>query len=282
MFRKSAAPDEVRPSPIAGSWYPGTEEALSDMVDRFLAQVPEQELTGDLMALIAPHAGYIYSGQVAAYAYKLLQSRRYERVVVLSPSHVASPGPILVTEMRYYATPLGLVEVDRTAVDRLAAEMPLTRLRRDQEHSLEIQLPFLQRVLGEFLLVPLMMGDQSWDTCQLLADVLDRVLGEERPLLVASSDLCHAYSYDQVRNSDAATLAALEQGDAHAFWRTAHRLQGACGYGPIATVLLTAQRWGAQRVQLLYAANSADVTGQYGTYVVGYAAAAVVGTWSPE
>jgi AmmeMemoRadiSam system protein B len=276
MFRKSAL-EEVRPSPIAGTWYPGSPEALADMVDRFLANVPEQKVAGQLFGLVAPHAGYVYSGQVAAYAYKLLQGQHRSRVVVLSPSHRPHPGRFLATALRYYETPLGKMEVDRATLDRLAEHVPITRLVYDEEHSLEIQLPFLQRTLGEFLLVPVMLHEQTWEDCQELAAALDQALRAEQPLLVASTDLCHEYSYEQVRATDAATLAALQRGDARAFWETAWRLQGACGLGAVTTVLLTAQRWGATRVVLLHSTNSGDVTGQRTGYVVGYGAAAVLG-----
>jgi len=276
MFGQSTAPSEVRPSSIAGTWYPGTAASLSGTLERFLAGVPEQALDGDLVALVAPHAGYVYSGQVAAYAYKLIEGQQHPRVVVLSPAHRPYPGGLLVTAMRHYGTPLGSVEVDRATVDRLAEQVTITRLQHDDEHSIEIQLPFLQHILGEFVLVPLMMRDQSWEDCQALAEALDHVLGEEQPLLVASSDLCHAHSYEHVLNTDAATLAALERGDPQEFWQTASRLQGACGYGAVTTTLLLARRWGASRVVLLHSTNSGDVTGNRAGYVVGYAAAAIV------
>lgn len=276
MFRRPVSQDDLRPSPIAGTWYPGTADALRSMVDRFLANVPEQEVRGQLLGLVSPHAGYIYSGQVAAYGYRLLQGRQISRVIVLSPCHAPYPGRFLVSA-RHYATPLGKVPVDFALVDRLAERIPITRLEEDDEHSLEIQLPFLQRTLGEFLLVPVMLRNQSWRDCQELAAALEQVLGDERPLLVASTDLCHAYDYDQVRRTDAATLAALERGEAQAFWETAGRIQGACGFGAVTTVLLLARRWGAERVQILHHTNSGDVTGERRTYVVGYAAAAILG-----
>jgi len=276
MPRSEIPPSEIRPSPIAGTWYPGSAEALARMVDGFLARVPEQAGLGRPLALIAPHAGYVYSGQVAAYAYSLIRGQHHERVVVLSPCHAPYPGRFLTTAKRYYGTPLGPVEVDRTTLEQLADHIPLKGLEYDEEHSLEIQLPFLQRTLGDFLLVPIMLRDQSWEDCQLLAEALDAVLGRERPLLVASSDLCHDYDYERVRATDAATLEALVQGDAQAFWQVAWRRHGACGYGPITTALLVAKRWGGQQVVLLHATNSGDVTGQRGGYVVGYAAAAIV------
>ncbi len=276
MFQKGESRREVRPSPIAGQWYPGTGEALAAMVDGFLANVPAQQLDGQVVGLLAPHAGYPFSGQVAAYAYKQVQGQHFDRVVVLGPSHIPYPGAFLVTDHRYYATPLGRIEVDEATIDRLAEHVRLAKIEFDEEHSLEIQLPFLQRAVGEFRLVPIMMRDQSWEDCQQLAAALDEVLGPERPLVVASSDLCHAYSYQQVRATDAATLAALERGDPLAFWQTAYRGEGACGFGPITTLLLLGQRWGANRVVVLQATNSGDVTGQKSGYVVGYAAAAVV------
>ena len=268
---------EVRPSAIAGTWYPGTREALTAVLEEFLRHVPRQEAPGHLFGLVAPHAGYVYSGQVAAYAYSLLEGRSYRRVVVLSPSHRGPAGHYHVTASRFYETPLGLVEVDHETIDRLAETLPIERIPYDLEHSLEIQLPFLQYQLGEFLLVPVMLVNQSWEDCVALAEALDRVLGEEKPLLVASTDLCHAYNYDQVLRSDAAVLKALQDGDARAFWDTAWRLQGACGYGAVTAVLLTARRWGAERVVVLHQTNSGDVTGDRSGYVVGYAAAAILG-----
>ncbi len=276
MVLKGESRREVRPSPIAGQWYPGTAEGLAATVDGFLANVPAQPLDGQVVGLVAPHAGYPFSGQVAAYAYKQVQGKQFGRVVVLSPSHVPYPGALLVTAHHYYATPLGNVEVDEAVVSRLAQRVRLTSVEFDEEHSLEIQLPFLQRAIGEFRLVPVMMRDQSWEDCQQMAAALDEVLGQERPLVVASSDLCHAYSYQRVLATDATTLAALERGDPLAFWQTAYRGEGACGFGPITTLLLLGQRWGASRIVVLQATNSGDVTGQKNGYVVGYAAAAVV------
>ncbi len=276
MFHRSVPQGELRPSPIAGTWYPGTAEALGSMVDRFLDNVPEQEVHGRLLGLVSPHAGYIYSGQVAAYGYRLLRDRQFSRVVVLSPCHAPYPGRFLVSA-RHYATPLGKVPVDFALVERLAERIPITRLEEDDEHSLEIQLPFLQRALGDFLLVPVMLRNQSWQDCQELAAALEQVLGDERPLLVASTDLCHAYDYDQVQRTDAVTLSALERGEAQEFWQTAGRIQGACGFGAVTAVLLLARRWGAERIQILYHTNSGDVTGERRTYVVGYASAAILG-----
>ncbi len=273
---RAGRPREVRPSPIAGTWYPGTRESLTAMLEEFFRNVPAQEVAGQLVGLVAPHAGYVYSGQVAAYAYSLM-GRSARRVVVLSPSHRGPAGRYHVTADRFYETPLGRVEVDHETVKRLAETLPIELLFRDLEHSLEIQLPFLQYRLGEFLLVPIMLVNQSWEDCVALAEALDRVLGAEKPLLVASTDLCHAYNYEQVQRSDAAVLKALEDGEARAFWETAWRLQGACGYGAVTTVLLTAQRWGAERVVILHQTNSGDVTGDCSGYVVGYAAAAIVG-----
>jgi AmmeMemoRadiSam system protein B len=277
MWKKGTSGDEIRPSPIAGTWYPGTRESLAAMIDGFLANVPSQEVPGQVIGLVAPHAGYVYSGQVAAYAYRLVRGQQYRHVVVLSPCHAPYPGRFLVTA-RHYATPLGVIPVDHEALDHLAEHIPLTRLQHDEEHSLEIQLPFLQRVLGDFLLIPVMLRNQTWQDCQVLAEALDQVLGQEHPLLVASTDLCHAHDYEEVRSTDAATLEALERGDAEGFWKTAWQLQGACGLGAVSTVLLLARRWGAGRVQILHHTNSGDVTGERSGYVVGYAAAAIVGS----
>lgn len=280
MFAKSA-PQEVRSSAIAGTWYPGTEQTLRHMLEAFLENVPERQLEGEVVGLVAPHAGYVYSGQVAAHAYKLILGQQHTHVVVLSPCHRPYSGRFLVTAARYYSTPLGQVEVDPAILDRLGKHIPITKLAQDDEHSLEIQLPFLQQTLGSFQLVPIMLRDQTWEDCQALAEALDQELGAAHPLVVASSDLCHAHSYEHVKNTDAATLAALEGGDPKAFWQTSWRLQGACGFGAVTTALLITRRWGAKQVVVLERTNSGDVTGQRAGYVVGYAAAAMLSQETP-
>src|SRR5512135_323288 len=157
----------VRPSAIAGTWYPGTKSGLEETVDDFLAHAPFYPTDDELIALISPHAGYPYSGQTAACAYRQLVGRQYEVVVLLGPSHYDNFGPLAITSKQYYATPLGQVELAQDFIAALAGQVSLVRVDRDREHSLEIQLPFLQRTLSpgpradrtpqDFKLVPIMV-----------------------------------------------------------------------------------------------------------------------------
>ena len=268
-------PRDIRRSVIAGSWYPGTKAELGRMLDGFLANVKKEELGGELMGLIAPHAGYVYSGQVAAYAYKQLEGLDFPIVAIVSPVHRMFVGRYAVTAKRYYETPLGLVEVDGELVDALDEAVGLNRVERDDEHSLEIQLPFLQRVLGRFKLLPVMMGDQSLPACRALGEALAGVLRGKRALLVASTDLSHFHPYDTAVRLDRVVLDHIERFDPEGLALDLERGRcEACGGGPVIAVMLAAKALGANRARVLKYANSGDVTGDR-WQVVGYVAGAI-------
>ena len=268
-------PRDIRRSVIAGSWYPGTKAELGRMLDGFLANVKKEELGGELMGLIAPHAGYVYSGQVAAYAYKQLEGLDFPIVAVVSPVHRMFVGRYAVTAKRYYETPLGLVEVDGELVDALDEVVGLNRVERDDEHSLEIQLPFLQRVLDRFKLLPVMMGDQSLPACRALGEALAGVLRGRRALLVASTDLSHFHPYDTAVRLDRVVLDHIEKFDPEGLALDLERGRcEACGGGPVIAVMLAAKALGANRARVLKYANSGDVTGDR-WQVVGYVAGAI-------
>lgn len=274
-MRKKAS--GVRQSIIAGQWYPGHPSSLRQTIDDFLNNVELQPAKGKLMGLIVPHAGYSYSGQVAAYAYKQLQynMRPFDLVVVISPLHRMPLGEFAITQATHYETPLGLVPLDTEAVDDLDKAVSLNRTRFDDEHSLEIQLPFLQVVLGEFKLLPVMMGSQDIASCQKLAVALSDLLGNRSTLMVASTDLSHFYAYDRAVQIDQDTLAYIANLDPEGLAQAlqTHKAE-ACGGGPVVTTLLAARTLGADRVQVLKYANSGDVTGDR-RGVVGYAAGAI-------
>jgi len=272
---KEVKASDIRRSVIAGSWYPGTKDELEQMLDGFLAQAKKEELRGQLMGLIAPHAGYVYSGQVAAYAYKQLEGMSFEKVVVISPVHRMYVGRFAVTDKAYYETPLGLVEVDGELVDAIDEAVGLNRLEGDNEHSLEIQLPFLQRVLGDFKLIPIMMGDQLLSSCQSLSKALSEVLAGKRALLVASTDLSHFHRYETALRLDKVVQEDVERYDPEGLIRDmeAGRCE-ACGGGPVVAVMSAARSLGADKAEVLKYANSGDVTGDLSS-VVGYMAAAI-------
>jgi len=256
------------------------------MIDGFLDNVPPQPLEGDLLGLVAPHAGYVYSGQVATYAYAQLRGKAFSRVVIVSPVHRMYLGRFAVTDKAYYETPLGLVSVDAELVQSVERSITLDRVSRDTEHSLEIQLPFLQYVLGDFALTPIMMGEQDWESAaklgQALAEAIGKVSnansvrGEDGVLLVASTDLSHFHRYEVAVRLDQIVLDRITAYDPEGLARDlATRKAEACGGGPVMAVMVAASKLGANRAVLLKYMNSGDVTGDRSS-VVGYAAAALL------
>lgn len=275
---KDADSDRVRRSVIAGTWYPGSSSALADTIDQFLGEVDAEPIVGELHGLISPHAGYSYSGRVAAHAYKQLEGRSYPTVAVVSPVHQPYGGQYLATSSDYYQTPLGLVKVARETLDEVGREIQLRYLDWDEEHSLEIQLPFLQHLLGDFSLVPIMMGEQSLASCRQLSSALVKVLKGRGALLVASSDLAHLNDYQEVIAHDQAVQNYVDEFNPEGLADSLLRGEAqACGGGPIVTVMLTAKARGADRSKILNYMNSGDVTGikTPGQYTVGYLAGAL-------
>jgi AmmeMemoRadiSam system protein B len=269
---------DIRKSAIAGTWYPGSASSLADTIDGFLASVDVPPINGELKGLVSPHAGYSYSGGVAAYAYRQLETKTYPTVIIVSPVHQHYGGRYLTTGKRYYETPFGLVEVDADLLGQLDRELGMSFLDQDGEHSLEIQLPFLQHTLGEFTLVPVMMGDQSATACGELSSALVEVLAGKEALLVASSDLAHLHDYQQVLEHDRVVQKFVNAFDPQGLLQSlAENEAQACGGGPIATVMLAARERGADTAEVLKYMNSGDVTGirTAGQYTVGYLAGAM-------
>ncbi|MDO8722580.1 MAG: AmmeMemoRadiSam system protein B [Syntrophales bacterium] len=266
----------IRKSSIAGSWYPNSPKVLQANIADFFRQVPDDPIEGRVMGMVAPHAGYVYSGQVAAYAYKLIQGQVFDAVIVIGPSHRMPFTGVSVYNRGGYETPLGTVAVDSGLADRLMAQSGIVSANPSvhmQEHSIEIHLPFLQAALGDFPFVPLLMGNQDRRTCEGLAEVIASAVGEKKVLLVGSSDLSHFHSYDEAVKLDSLALAYLDKLDPDGFLKDLEKQKfEACGGGPAAVAMMAAKRLGAGRSKLLKYANSGDVTGDRSS-VVGYAAA---------
>jgi AmmeMemoRadiSam system protein B len=276
----------IRPAAVAGTWYPGTRAALERAVDAHLHSASRAEdARGDLScpkAIIAPHAGLMYSGPVAAYAYQLVRGCAYDAIVLVGPSHFVGFDGVSIWPRGAWDTPFGPVTVDEGLAAAIAAASPMIQERpaaHGREHSLEMQMPFVARLLPGVPVVPLVMGHQTRRTSEGLGDALARTLIGDSPasravLLVASSDLSHfndartAAAMDGVVagcvdafNPDA-LMDALEQEPTHA-----------CGGGPMVAVLRAARGLGATRARVLRYADSGDISGDK-TSVVGYMAAA--------
>lgn len=272
---------DLRPSPIAGTWYPGNAKTLAASIDEFLESAALPDLNGQVIAVIAPHAGHRYSGGVAAHAFAALRGLAPDLVAVISPFHNFASHPLLTTKHQAYSTPLGSIEVDQTALAELTKhlEIPLTRLAHDGEHSLEIELPFLQRVLkNDFKLLPIMVRAQEEEVAEALGNALAKVLQNKNAILVASTDLSHFYDQNTANRYDQEMLKRFASFNPSAIFEAEHTGKGyACGHAAVAAVQWAAQALGANQVQILNYATSGDVTGDK-TSVVGYGAAVILKT----
>jgi len=259
--------NSVRPAAVAGTFYAGSARSLNYDIDNMLRQARASR--GPLpKAVIVPHAGYIYSGPIAASAYQRIAAGRgrIRRVVLLGPAHRVPVRGLALSQSAAFETPLGMVPVDIKA-EALIADLPqvvASASAHAWEHSLEVQLPFLQKILGEFALVPLVVGDA---TAQEVAEVLDRLWGGPETLIVVSSDLSHYLPYELAQKIDDQTVHMIL--DLHSVTH-----EQACGGTPVNGLLLAAQRH-RLHPQLLDLRNSGDTAGDH-DHVVGYAAFAFV------
>ncbi len=254
---------EVRPAAVAGAFYPGDPEVLDATVRRLLADAPPPERSWK--AVLTPHAGYVYSGPTAAVALRQLQDPTVRRIVLLGPTHRVPVRGLALPSVDAFATPLGVVPLDRAAMARVAdlPQVVVSDAAHALEHSLEVQLPFLQVLLGDFALVPFAVGDASPAE---VAEVIDRFWDDPHTRVVISSDLSHYLPYEVARRRDLATLEKVR------------RLQGpirheeACGATPLNGLLVEGVRRGLRPVVLDYR-NSGDTAGPR-NQVVGYGAVA--------
>jgi len=272
----------VRPSPIAGTWYSADSDRLQQTVDDYIKNATLPDLPGEVVGLVAPHAGYRYSGGVAGYAFKAVKGQTYDVVVVISPMHQYYTKPILTSAHPAYHTPLGdiplaenkLADINDALNNKIGIE--LSPISHDQEHSLEIELPFLQRALkGDFSLIPIMLREQNRQLSKALGHVLAESLQDEECLLVASSDLSHFYPESQANQLDKAVLQKLADFSPDGLFDLKDQGKGhACGLAAIAAVLWAAKEMGATDVTVLDYDTSASSTGDQSS-VVGYGAAAI-------
>ncbi len=282
-FSPTVPPGRVRPAAVAGSWYPGDPDELAAMVDGFLGAV--KPVDGEPIALVVPHAGYVYSGPVAAYGFKQLEGGDCEVAVIVAADHQPPLSrPISVWAEGGFETPLGVVPVDVELAEALVAADPRITFdpaAHEGEHPIEIELPFLRRVCPRCRIVPVLMGADDEETVAALADALLSVLPGRRAVVIASSDLSHYPRREDAVQVDGATLAAIESGDPATVRATmaASMAMGvpglvtcACGEGPILVTMRVAAGLGADTVTVLRYANSADSPYGDPERVVGYGA----------
>ncbi len=279
------AVNSIRPAAYAGTWYPGTPAALTRDVDGYLDAVGSDLIPrGGVCAVMAPHAGLMFSGPVGAYAYKAAAaSGPFDAAILVGPSHYVGFDGIALYPAGAFASPLGPAPIDEALGEEVRAASPLVHALPEvhgREHSLEMQLPFIRRLLPETPIVPLLMGYQAVETIRALADALARVSGDRRVLLVASTDLSHYFDAPMAESLDARVRDAVVAFDPEGLLRTfQHYPEGergrfvACGGGPAIAVMLAARARGARHGRALKYMHSGHITGDMNG-VVGYLAGA--------
>ena len=286
--RKATQTETVRSPAVAGTFYPDSPKVLSAQVGKFIHDAELKETDGELIGLIAPHAGYVYSGQVAGYTYKQLMGLSFDTVVLIGLSHRYRIDGAAIYARGAFRTPLGDIPID----EDLAAE--ITRLNSDiidlppahaNEHSLEVQLPFLQYTLPDFRIVPILLQDDSPENVMPLAQAIAEAMSNRSCLLIGSTDLCHYLVYDEARKSDQVVVEAIEHFDPDYLreqmdeYMQIHPAQNfhcmMCSTGAIYTTMRAAKALGGNRIEVLKAANSGDVPIGGQDRVVGYMAAGI-------
>jgi len=270
-------PKNIREPVVSGTFYPGSADELKKVVDGFLGAAKLKEVSGRILAVMAPHAGYPYSGQVAAEAFAQLKGKPINTYVIVSPSHRIAFDGISVYPEGYFKTPLGLVEIDATLANEIIKMDEMIRFyspAHAQEHGIEVELPFIQRINEKAKIVPIVVGSQSSKAIQVLEGIFTRVLSRENIVLVMSADLSHYHPYEQAVKLDTTGLAAVEKLNAEEFAKKVNsdetEVDNPAG---IMAMLMTAGSLGGHAALLKYA-NSGDVTGDKSA-VVGYGAVMV-------
>jgi AmmeMemoRadiSam system protein B len=271
---------DIRPPAVAGSWYSSNAEQLAGEVDGYLDAAAATPSMSNVLALIAPHAGLMYSGPVAAHAYRQLRDRAIETLVIVGPSHFVAFDGVAFYGKGGFASPLGVAEIDNTfASDLMAATAVIHEDRgpHRREHSLEMQLPFVRRVAPQARIVPLLVGHQTEATATALGEALGQVGRNKSVVLIASTDLSHFENATTARALDTVVLHQVEKFDPDGLQAALrNNPQHACGGGPAVAVMRAARALGATRGAVLNYADSGDVSGDKSS-VVGYMAAALSG-----
>ncbi len=283
--KRSSMENSVRNPVVAGSFYPADPVTLRKMVTEFVEAAQPDKLKGDVIALVSPHAGYIYSGHVASYNFKLISGQTYETVIVIAPSHTEFFNYSSIYNGKAYRTPLGDIPINNELVEKIASldnnilidtkgHIPSPSGRG--EHSLEVQLPFLQVVLGNFKLVPIVMGNQNRKTIESLGKALGKALEEESFLIVASTDLSHFHDSAAAGRLDQIFIDHLRNYDIEGLSKSlSSKTTEACGGGAVLAAMTASLKLGATDCRILKHADSGAVTGDRSN-VVGYLSAAII------
>lgn len=262
----------IREEAVAGIWYPKSANELEDKVNEFLNKIPDIKIDGEVLGIILPHAGYIFSGEVLAYGYKILKEKKIDTAIIIGPSHYTSFKGAAIYNKGAFKTPLGCINIDEELATKIINAEPLIRSNlsvHQKEHSIEVQLPFLQKISKHIKIVPILIGDSSRDTCERLANAIVSTTKGLNTILIASTDLSHYYSYEKACNLDKQTISTICSLDTDKIVYCE-----LCGLMPVLTLMLIAQKKEVKKVELLKYQNSGDIEEGDKTRVVGYASIA--------
>ena len=252
---------------------------LRETILEYFRNVPDETIDGEILGLISPHAGYAYSGQVAAHGYKAVMGQSIELVIILAPMHRGFGESYVITSANAYETPLGLIPVDLNAVETISKMIDVKFVKEDSEHSLEIQLPFLQVSLNQFKLLPILVGYGDVFEGEELIKPLLSIMENKNSIIIASSDLHHIPDYRQVKKEDQKVVDTLKTLNLKKIRSVLNDNDcSVCGKVPICLTMEVANKKGLNQLKVLSFKNSGDVTGEKGTgqYTVGYLSAALI------
>ena len=286
LFLMTASSAEIVKHPsVAGQFYPADKNELSKDIDSYLKDYKVIGGEGELIALIVPHAGYQYSGKVAGYAYKQLTNKSFDTVIIMGPSHYVSFDGLSIIPSGEYETPLGKMSIDKDVAASLMSFSPKIQYFKqawDKEHSVEVQIPFLQKTMKNCKIVPIVFGAQTTENCYLLAQAISQIMdtlpekGKKKSiLLIASSDMSHYHTSEVASVMDGVAMDAISKGDLNTLVeKLATGECEMCGYGPVITAMMVAEQLGANSYEILKYADTGDVTKDKSS-VVGYMSAAI-------
>jgi len=268
--------ENCRHPSFAGSFYPSEKFKLEEMVRNYIqrAEVPEEIRKQDISAILVPHAGYKYSGPVAGYSYKAVEGKNYTTVILMGPSHNFYSTSFILDNRDFYKTPLGLVEIDKEVINFLSKFERFETIPNihDEEHSLEVQIPFIQLALGNVKLAPILFGDVSKTSMITMAEAIDKIINtltDRKFLIISSSDLSHYHTYEEAYELDKKIAQIFESKDFEKYISyLAHREIEACGAGPLGALIYYAREKN-KTAKVLKLLNSGDTSGPK-DYVVGY------------
>ncbi|MBN2411072.1 AmmeMemoRadiSam system protein B [candidate division KSB1 bacterium] len=271
--------DIVREPAVAGAFYPGDPKELGALVDQYMNNAHSVEVGGNIIGLVVPHAGYVFSAKTAAVGYKCVAGNKYDVVIIMAPSHRDPIQGATIFPGDAYNTPLGNVPIDKDLSDELIKTcryIQYSNFGHTEEHAIEVQLPFVQKLFPETKIIPIVIGQYNWNICKNLGKSIAQLVRDKKVLLIASSDLYHGDSYDNCKTTDTRTLTGISQFNPEQFFNgIMSDTYQACGGGPIVVMQIAAQELGANKAKLLSQTNSGDVTGRKTGYIVGYGTVAV-------